>query len=223
MITLPAAQGYALWAPTYAAETVVSALEATTVSSFAVSLDGRRVLDAGCGVGRRLRDARESGAAIALGVDLTPAMLAQAAGERFVAAADVRALPVPDRAFDVVWCRLVLGHLAELEQAYAELARVCAPGGTVLVTDFHPAAVAAGHRRTFRDAQGVEHELEHYVHRALDHRAAAERAGLTFREQRDRAIGDTSRGFYERADRLDMYERQRGLPLVLALAFEREA
>ena len=31
------------------------------------------------------------------------------------------------------------------------------------------------------------------------------------------------RDHYERAHRLDMYERQRGLPLVLALAFEREA
>lgn len=222
MIALPAAQGYALWAPTYSAETVVSALEADTVSSFGIPLSGRRVLDAGCGVGRRLHDAREAGAAIALGVDLTPAMLAQAAGERLVAAADVRALPVADRAFDVVWCRLVLGHLSHVEQAYAELARVCAPGGTVLVTDFHPAAAAAGHRRTFRDAHGVEHELEHHVHRALDHQSAAERAGLTFREQRDRAVGASIRDHYERAGRLDMYERQRGLPLVLALVFERE-
>jgi malonyl-CoA O-methyltransferase len=222
MTMLPAAQGYALWAPTYTAETVVSALEAATVSSFGLSLAGRRVLDAGCGVGRRLHDARESGAATALGVDLTPKMLAQALGERLVAAADVRALPVADRAFDVVWCRLVLGHLPALEQAYAELARVCAPGGTVLVTDFHPAAVAAGHRRTFRDAHGVAHVLEHHVHHAHDHRAAAQRAGLTFRAQRDRAVGASIRGHYARADRLDMYEQQRGLPLVLALAFERE-
>jgi len=29
------------------------------------------------------------------------------------------------------------------------------------------------------------------------------------------------RGFYERAGRLDMYERQVGLPLVLALVFAR--
>jgi malonyl-CoA O-methyltransferase len=222
MTTHSAAQGYALWAPTYAAETVVSALEAAAVSSFGVSLDGRRVLDAGCGVGRRLHDARESGAAIAVGVDLTPGMLAQALGEPLIAAADVRALPVPDDAFDVVWCRLVLGHLPELDRAYAELARVCAPGGTVLVTDFHPAAVAAGHRRTFRDSRGVEHELEHHVHRALDHRAAAQRAGLTFHEQRDRAVGSEIRDYYERADRLDMYEQQRGLPLVLALVFRRE-
>jgi len=222
MIALPPAEGYALWAPTYAAETVVSALEATTVTSFGVPLAGRRVLDAGCGVGRRLHDARASEATIAVGVDLTPGMLAQARGERLVAAGDVRALPIADRAFDVVWCRLVLGHLAELDRAYTELARVCAVGGTVLVTDFHPAAAAAGHRRTFRDAEGVEHELEHHVHRAEDHRAAAERVGLTFREQRDRAVGASVRDHYERAGRLDMYERQRGLPLVLALAFARE-
>jgi len=218
---LAPAQGYALWAPTYSAETAVSALEASVVASLDLPLDGKRVLDVGCGVARRLAGARGAGASVALGVDLTPAMLAQAGGEPMLAASDVRALPVADGAFDVVWCRLVLGHLPALEQAYAELARVCAPDGIVLVTDFHPAAAAAGHRRTFRDAGGALHELENHVHDVHAHRLAAARAGLSLRDLRDRVVGDTVRGFYERAGRLDMYEAQLGLPLVLALVFTR--
>lgn len=221
MSVLPAARGYALWAPTYAAETAVSALEALVVDAFDVPLRGRRVLDVGCGIARRLSCARDEGAAIAVGVDLTPGMLAQASDESLLAAADVLALPAAGGSFDVVWCRLVLGHLDVLESAYAELARVCAPGGHVIVSDFHPTAAAAGHRRTFRDARGELHELEHHVHAVADHRAAAERAGLSLREHRDGVVSDTVRGFYERAGRLDAYERQRGLPLVLALLFVR--
>ena len=221
MKILAPAQGYALWAPTYSAETAVSALEASVVASLDLPLDGKRVLDVGCGVARRLAGARGAGASVALGVDLTPAMLAQASGEPMLAASDVRALPVADGAFDVVWCRLVLGHLPALEQAYAELARVCAPDGIVLVTDFHPAAAAAGHRRTFRDAGGALHELENHVHDVHAHRLAAARAGLSLHDLRDRVVGDTVRGFYERAGRLDMYEAQLGLPLVLALVFTR--
>jgi malonyl-CoA O-methyltransferase len=220
MTVLSPAVGYALWAPAYV-ETAVSALEAAVVGSLGVPLTGRRVLDVGCGNARRLADAREAGAAVTLGVDLSPEMLRQSSGSAPLAAADVRALPVADGAFDVVWCRLVLGHVAELGAAYAELARVCAVGGALLVTDFHPAASAAGHRRTFRDAAGELHELEHHVHRARAHRAAAARAGLAYRERRDRVVGDAVREFYERAGRLDMYERQRGLPLVLALLFSR--
>jgi malonyl-CoA O-methyltransferase len=218
---LAPARGYALWAPTYAAETAVSALEASVVESLAVPLDGRRLLDVGCGIARRLPAARAAGARCAVGVDLTPAMLARANGEPLLAAADVHALPVVDGAFDVVWCRLVLGHVSALEAAYAELARVCAPRAHVVVTDFHPAAAAAGHRRTFRDAHGDLHELEHHAHPQQAHRAAAERAGLSLRDCRDAVVGDTVRDFYERAGRLDAYERQLGLPLVLAMAFVR--
>lgn len=221
MSALGAARGYALWAPTYAAETVVSALERATVDAFGTSLEGRRVLDVGCGIARRLRQAREQGASLAVGVDLTPGMLAQATGEPLLAAADVRALPATDASFHVVWCRLVLGHVPALGDAYAELARVCAPGGEVVVTDFHPDAVAAGHRRTFRDARGDVHEVEHFVHAPGDHRAAAERAGLALRERRHGEVGESVLGFYERAGRLDVWERQRGLPLVLALQFVR--
>jgi malonyl-CoA O-methyltransferase len=219
--TLAPAQGYALWAPTYSAETAVSALEASVVASLHVPLAGKHVLDVGCGIARRLAAARDAGASVALGVDLTPAMLAQARGEPLLAAADARALPVADGTFDVVWCRLVLGHVPALDPAYRELARVCTPDGLVLVTDFHPAAATAGHRRTFRDASGELHELENHAHRVLAHRVAASRAGLSLRERRDGTVDDTVRGFYERAGRLDVYERQRGLPLVLALVFAR--
>ena len=222
MTTLAPAQGYALWASTYSTETAVSALEASVVASLDLPLRAKRVLDVGCGIARRLVAAREAGASLAVGVDLTPAMLEQAHGEPLLAAADARALPVADGAFDVVWCRLVLGHLPALEPAYRELARVCAPGGVVLVTDFHPAAATAGHRRTFRDAGGELHELENHVYSFDAHRMAAARVGLSLRERRDGTIDDTVRGFYERADRLDVFERQRGLPLVLALVFARD-
>ena len=221
MSALTAARGYALWAPTYAAETVVSALERAAVDAFAISLAGRRVLDVGCGIARRLASARGAGASLVAGVDLTPEMLAQATAEPLLAAADVRALPAPDGSFDVVWCRLVLGHLPSLDAAYGELARACARGGDVVVTDFHPAAAAAGHRRTFRDASGDVHEVEHHVHTLGDHRAAAERARLELRELRDGVVDDSMRAFYERARRPEELERQRGLPLVLALHFVR--
>ena len=217
---LPPAQGYALWAPTYG-ETAVTVLEGAAVESLRVPVVGRRVLDVGCGIAGRLAQAREAGASVALGVDLVPEMLARARGDPLLAAADVRALPVADGAFDVVWCRLVLGYVGDLDAAYAELARSCGPAGVLLVTDFHPAAAAAGHRRTFRDAAGEVHELENHVHDIAAHRTSAARAGFSLREQRDCPVGETVRGFYERAGRLDMYEPQVGLPLVLALVFAR--
>lgn len=222
MTALPARDAYRLWAPTYVAETAITALECGLVDALTPPLAGLRLLDAGCGTGRRLQGA---GAATAVGVDLSPEMLAagnpQDDPSVMLLEGDVRALPLIDSAFDVTWCRLVIGHLPDSTPAYAELARVTATGGTLVVSDFHPRAHQAGHRRTFR-SDGVLHEVEHYVHTLPDHRAAATAVGLRLTEIREAPIGPAVRDYYERAGRLALYDEHVGLPVVLALAFRRE-
>lgn len=222
MSALPVREGYRLWAPTYSAENAVSQLEAALVAGMTPPLAGLRLLDAGCGTGRRLRDC---GAAMATGIDLSPEMIeagrADLDPEIRLLVGDVRALPLPDKGFDLVWCRLVIGHLSECAVAYAELGRVTAPGGQVIVTDFHPAAHAAGHRRTFRHGDAV-HEVEHYVHTLATHREAARAAGLRLATVRHAEIGPSVRSFYERAGRIALYDAHRGLPMVLALSFVKE-
>jgi len=222
MSVLVPREAYRLWAPAYEAENAVTFLESALVAELGPSPEGLRLLDAGCGTGRRLA---HTGAARAIGIDLSPEMLAE--GRRNPALAgvelvegDVRALPFADRSFDLVWCRLVIGHLALPDAAYAELARVAAPGATVVVTDFHAAAYAAGHRRTFRIGTQV-HEAIHHARPAETLIRAAERAGLALRAQSEAAIGPEVRGCYEAAGRLALYDKHRGLPIVLALAFAR--
>lgn len=220
--TLAPRDAYRLWAPVYADETAISHLEERIVAELTPDLRGLRLLDAGCGTGRRLRAAR--GAALAAGADLTWEMLAAGAANgpaALLAAADVRALPFADRAFDVVWCRLVIGHVASPGAVYAELGRVCRPGGTVIVTDFHPDAARAGHTRSFRDAAGEVHAVEHHVHLADDHLRTAASAGLALVARTDGAIGPEIEAFYARAGRTDRYEADRGLAIVLALAFRK--
>jgi ubiquinone/menaquinone biosynthesis C-methylase UbiE len=224
MNALGCSEAYRLWAPTYSDETAISFLDDRLVRAMTPPLQGLRLLDAGCGTGRRVRNA---GAGISVALDISAEMLAAGIAEDGrlsgveVVLGDVRNMPVPGRAFDVVWCRLVLGHLSEIDRAYAELGRVADKGATVIVTDFHPAAVEAGHRRSFR-AGGEVIELEHHVHLAAEHVAAAREAGLALREIRDAAIASDARPFYERAGRLDAYHDHFGLPVVLALAFRRE-
>jgi len=222
MSALSVLDGYRLWAPTYSAENAVSELETRLVGEMTPPLAGLRLLDAGCGTGRRLLG---SGAATAVGVDLSPEMIEAGQGalgpEARMLVGDVRALPLADAGFDLVWCRLVIGHLPECARAYAELGRVAAPGARVIVTDFHPAAHEAGHRRTFRHGDQV-HEVEHYVHALATHRDAAAAAGLHLADIREAQIGPAVRPFYAQAGRLALYEQHLDLPVVLALAFEKK-
>ena len=221
MSALAPRDAYRIWAPFYSDETAISFLEDKLVAAMTPPLDGLSLLDAGCGTGRRMR---ACGAAVRIGIDASREMLdaADPADGIQLIVGDVRALPLPDCSFDIVWCRLVLGHVEQLAHAYAELARVAATGATIIVSDFHPAAHDAGHRRSFRSAGKVV-QIEHHVHRLDDHLAAASAAGLSLDEVREAEIGNDVRPFYERAGRPGDHAAHLGLPVVLAISLRREA
>jgi len=204
---------YRLWAPTYADETATSALDEELAHEMLQGLPRRRLLDAGCGIGRRIRDIPG-----AIGIDLSPEMLSVGQA-RNVVAGDVREMPFASDQFDLVWCRLVLGHLADPSRAYRELCRVCAPGGYVFVTDFHPDAVVAGHRRTMTGNDGKVYNIEHYLHR--NHFELAEQVGLVMVERRSGLVGPSIRRFYEQGIGLRAYRRDLGLKLVEAILFRK--
>jgi SAM-dependent methyltransferase len=87
----------------------------------------------------------------ATGIDLTPAMLDQArahAAEQGVTnvtwrQGDVLPLPWADGAFTLVTARFAFHHFLDPLAVLREMARVCAPGGTVMVVDSAPAAAKA--------------------------------------------------------------------------------
>ncbi len=223
MKMLNVSEGYRIWAPTYSEETAISFLEDKLVRKMTPPLEGLNLLDAGCGTGRRLRGTR---AVFAVGLEPNAAMIAAGKAKNRdtdhveIVTGDVRNMPFASRTFDVVWCRLVLGHLAVIDQSYRELARVAQDGAKLIVTDFHPAAVAAGHCRSFR-VGGKIIELEHYVHASEDHIEAALSAGFRIEQIRDAAIGNDVRPFYQSAHKLEVYPDHLGLPVVLALSFRR--
>ena len=101
---------------------------------------GERWLDVACGPGIVTRALAEH-VGLAVGLDLTPAMLERArldaggrANVRFVPG-DAAALPWADGAFDGAVTRFSLHHLEDPGRALAEMARVVRPGGTVAVAD----------------------------------------------------------------------------------------
>ena len=94
-----------------------------------------RILDAGCGCGGTTLALAELGSAV--GVDFHPRALALARrrGPLRLARASVAALPFADASFDAVVSVDVLYHRAVADDAAAlgELARVCRPGGVLLL------------------------------------------------------------------------------------------
>jgi SAM-dependent methyltransferase len=99
-----------------------------------------------------------------LGLDVTPAMLAEArqAGRDGCATlllADARHLPVPDAAAGVVFAAGLIQHLPDPAAGLTELARVTRPGGRLMI--FHPsgrAALAARHGRVIGPGEPLNEE-----------------------------------------------------------------
>lgn len=101
-------------------------------------LEGKRVLDIGCGMGVFTLELLNRGA-IVTAVDLSPGMLEIArqrvelygprAAKVDYHASAAESLPLPDKSFDLVIGKFILHHL-ELERAAHEIARVMARGGS---------------------------------------------------------------------------------------------
>jgi SAM-dependent methyltransferase len=109
---------------------------------------GAKVLDAGCGTGYGSAILATAGPASLISVDaaetaveLTRAALGEGGDVRV---ADVRELPLPDGAVDLVVCFEVIEHLERRAEAIREFARVLAPDGTLLISSPNRDHYAAG-------------------------------------------------------------------------------
>ncbi len=207
-------------AEAHAVEAVVSHLENAAVARLAVPMAGCVLLDVGCGTASRLRD---TGADLAVGVDMTPEVLVLSRGDVRLVAGDVRALPFSSLTFDIVWCRLMIGHVREMEAAYGELSRVCCMGGVVIVTDLSAESLGAEYARTSRDAGGPTHELEHFAHTIERQAVAAYDVGLRLEKRQDGIVDPSVQQLYVDAGRQAAYQAQLGMPLVRALLWRKNA
>ena len=135
-------------------------------------LRGARVLELGCGTGRLAAALADREGARVFAVDVSPAMV-ERARENGVNArvARVEALPFKAGWFDAVVARMVV-HLVDRSGAFAQAARVLAPGGRIVVATEDPASfddvwfarffpsVPAIERGRFPSAAALTAELE---------------------------------------------------------------
>ncbi len=131
-------------------------------------LAGRRVLDLGCGFGWHCRYAREVGASLVVGVDLSERMLERARAMTddpaitYVRSA-VEDVAFPDGAFDVVLSSLAFHYVADLAPVFAAVNRWLAAGGDLVFSIEHPVFTSRAEQSWWRAADGTR------LHWPVDH------------------------------------------------------
>ena len=130
--------------------------------------NGTNILDIGCGSGRHMGAAVRYKKIFAVGTDLAPDNLKEAArrlvfqeklgeggGAWDLCVSDITSLPFADQSFDTVLCAEVLEHISDEKTAVKELNRVLKPGHilAVSVPRFFPEWICWKISREYRTAE----------------------------------------------------------------------
>jgi len=129
-------------------EGLAGAPEWPTVRAMLPDLEGRDVVDLGCGYGAFARWAAEQGAASVDAVDLSELMLLRArelTGPSDVVTyrrTDLDTVELPEAAYDVAYSALVLHYLGDLPRFLTTVQGALRPGGRFVLTCEHPVYTA---------------------------------------------------------------------------------
>lgn len=185
---------------------------------------GKSVADIGCGTGRHWSRIFATQPDRLTGYDVSAGMLAKLkekypAAETFLLKDEL--LPeLASASCDLVISTLAIAHIEKLETALREWNRVLKPGGEIIITDYHPEALAKGGKRTFK-LDGKLIAVKNYVHPIEQLKALARQLGWTELRFTERVIDDSVKGYYERQNALSLFESFRDIPIIYGIHFKK--
>lgn len=221
-------QAYDLWASAYDAQpdNLMLALDEALFSELldGVTLKDKIIADIGCGTGRHWQKLLDKSPKELIGFDVSREMLAvlkQKFPEQKTHRLTDHHIDLPDAYCDILVSTLALAHIPEACKALAEWERVLKPGGEILITDYHPHALAQGGNRTFKH-EGKLVAVKNYVHSIPSVQAFAKQLNLELVRITERRIDEKVKGFYEKQNALAVYEKFKGVPIIYGIHLKKK-
>ena len=180
---------YDRWAATYDADkNATRDLDAEVVRRAPIRVEGRDVLELGCGTGKNTVWLASKAKSV-VAIDFSIGMIARAhervgsTNVKFVQHDVCDPWPVPTDSVDLVIANLILEHVHDLEPVFFEAVRVLRPRGHLFFCELHPYRQLTGGQAQFKDPTTGETVLvTAHVHTISEYVNCAIRAGLVVRE-----------------------------------------
>lgn len=217
-------EAYDQWSEAYDSQpdNLMLALDEQVTSALleGISLQSKTIADIGCGTGRHWEKIRSGNPDKIIGFDVSAGMLAilkQKYPEAETYLVNDIHLPVlENESCDLVISTLTLAHIQDLEGALKEWNRILKPGASMMITDYHPAALARGAQRTFRvNEQTIA--IRNYVHSIGKLKELAGQLQLRTLRFIERKIDEEVRHYYEKQHAVSIYEKFYGTPIIYGI------
>ncbi|MEN9685136.1 MAG: hypothetical protein RLZZ28_922 [Bacteroidota bacterium] len=225
--TTEAETAYDIWASQYDAQpnNLMLFLDEKLVASLMAetTFTNKSVIDIGCGTGRHWPKILSEKPLTIKGYDVSREMLSMAIKkfpDYFFYQLQNNLLPELDGSVDLIISTLTIAHIEDITAALKEWTRVLKPGGEILLTDYHPEALAKGAKRTFQSGNKLI-TIKNYVHSIEKIEHIAGQLGLSFTRIVESKIDESVISFYENQNALSVYEKFKGMKIIYGVRLKK--
>lgn len=221
-------EAYNLWADNYddQPDNLMFYLDGIVFTQLMTNIPMRNqvIADIGCGTGRHWPLLFQNKPAKLTGYDVSDGMLNRLK-LKFPDADTVQITnnflsDIPDNTYDLIISTLTVAHIENLDEALSEWCRVLKPGGHIIITDFHPKALAAGGKRTFK-YQNTHIPIVNFVHPTDKIKSFFEAQRFTLVNETEKVVDNTVMHYYIKQDAMHVYWKFRGMPMIYGLHLQK--
>lgn len=185
-----------------------------------LELENKVIADIGCGTGRHWKSFLDCRPKKLIGFDVSKGMLdmlqkkfPQAQAHHLI---NNKLRELENESCDIIFSTLTIAHIKNAEEVLQEWKRTLKPGGEIIITDFHPTALAEGAKRTFTYHNKTV-AVKNYVHSIESIKKMAKQLHLEVVNLIEKPIDEKSKPFYKKQNALDVYETWKGMPIIYGI------
>jgi len=190
-----------------------------------IDITGKNIADIGCGTGRHWPKIMKENIGGLTGFDVSPGMLAKLRGKyptaRTHVITDNDFITVPDHTYDLIVSTLTVAHIGNIEEALNAWSRILKIRGDIIITDFHPNALASGGQRTFKHDKG-HIAVRNFVHQTDEIIQILKKNNFKLVNAEEKKVDETVKHYYEAQDAVHVFDKFKGSPIIYGMRFRRE-